>query len=241
MEWTALSMFQTLWLVDQQEQRVDDWPRSVSPKATSRVQDRFIRNQAVRNRPQTANQIVANLHQTSGEPVRRLELVIIQPICMRDDPGLWLPWQIVALPTDVNGVGNIRTGIFVTALVSWYQKRLYSFWTSLNRRGLTGKRPRQPDRLGSGSVKVLDGITLTDVIVYKKGSLCSTTETTYWHPMSYRLLHVWIDVSGFLEWQCPCTLCTNRQCSPPSSTAFIKRHDQQWAQTFPPLNTSGTW
>ena len=45
-----------LWNRYQQIQNVDDRPHSGRPRTTG-VQDRFIRNQALRNRSQTANQI----------------------------------------------------------------------------------------------------------------------------------------------------------------------------------------
>ena len=60
------SVISRLWNRYQQTQNVDDQPRSGRPRATTGVQVRLIRNQAPRNRAQTANQIVANLHQATG-------------------------------------------------------------------------------------------------------------------------------------------------------------------------------
>ena len=42
-----------------------------------------------------------------------------------------MPCQIVALPTDVNGVGSIITEVFVAGHVSCFQMSPYSLWTSL--------------------------------------------------------------------------------------------------------------
>ena len=53
----------------QQRRNVDNRPRSGRPRSTTGVQDRFTRNQTLRNRSQTANQIVANLHQAIGDRV----------------------------------------------------------------------------------------------------------------------------------------------------------------------------
>ena len=55
------SVISRLWNRNQQTQNVDDRPRSGRPRDNDRRTDRFIRNQALRNRSQTANQIVANL------------------------------------------------------------------------------------------------------------------------------------------------------------------------------------
>ena len=99
----------------QPTQSVDDRPRSGTLRATTGIQDRFIRNnQALRNRSQTSNQIVANQAtgvRVTGQTIRiRLHA---QRLC--------LPWQIVTLPTGVNGAGSVRTGVFVAGRVSCFQ------------------------------------------------------------------------------------------------------------------------
>lgn len=55
-----------LWNRYQQTQNVRDRPRSGRPRATTRVQDRYIRTQVLRNRAQTANQLAVNLQQATG-------------------------------------------------------------------------------------------------------------------------------------------------------------------------------
>ena len=101
------SVISRLWKRFQQTQNVDDRLQSGRPRATTGVQDRFFRNQALWNRSQTVNQIVANLHQATGVWVmgQRLEIVFMQPILMLDGPEVSLSQQIVTLSTDVNGVG----------------------------------------------------------------------------------------------------------------------------------------
>ena len=59
-------MISRVWNKYQQTRNVDDRPRSGHPRATTRVRDRFVRNQVLRNRSQTANQIVAHLHEATG-------------------------------------------------------------------------------------------------------------------------------------------------------------------------------
>ena len=66
-----------------QTQNVDDRPHSGCSRATTGVQGLFIRNQALRNRSQTANQIVANLRLATG-----VRVTGIQPFFMLDDPAL---------------------------------------------------------------------------------------------------------------------------------------------------------
>ena len=53
------SVISRLWNMCQQT-------RTRRPRATTGVQDRFIRNQALRYRSQTATQMSANLHQATG-------------------------------------------------------------------------------------------------------------------------------------------------------------------------------
>ena len=58
-------------VISRQWNRYQTYPKySGRPMATAGVQDRFICNQGLRNRSQTANQIVANLHQATGVRVK---------------------------------------------------------------------------------------------------------------------------------------------------------------------------
>ena len=60
------SVSSRLWNRYQQIYTLDDRHRSGRPRATAGVQGRFIYNQAIRNRSQTANENVANLLQATG-------------------------------------------------------------------------------------------------------------------------------------------------------------------------------
>ena len=63
-------------------------PLQVVPMATTGVQDRFNRNQALRNRSQTANQTIARLHQATG--VRVTSQMIRNRLHAAHLPGRWL-------------------------------------------------------------------------------------------------------------------------------------------------------
>ena len=88
--------------------------------------------------------------------------------------------------SDMNGVGSIRTGVFVSGLVSGFQMSPYSLWTFLTGVVWTGDyeindTPMSQYRFGSGSVMVCVGMTVIErtppppPILCKEGSLDSTT------------------------------------------------------------------
>ena len=85
---------------------------------------------------------------------------------MLDGPGLCLPRQIVTLSTDLNGVGSVRTGVFLAGHVSCFQLSPYSLWTSLTgvvRSGteeMNGTPTSQCDFM-TDSVVVYGDITMT--------------------------------------------------------------------------------
>ena len=75
---------------------------------------------------------------------------------MLDGPRLCVPWQIVTFPTDVNGVGSVRTGAFIAGYMSCFQMSPHSLWTSLRGMVASGnnKTMRFHDRFGGDSFMV---------------------------------------------------------------------------------------
>ena len=167
------SVISRLWNRYQQTQNVDDRPRSGRPRSTTRAQDRFIRNQVLRNRTQTANQVAANLNQAtgvrvSGQTIRnRLHAAHLNARRPRVVP-----------PLTARHMDQRRQ--WCRARRRWGQRRWSRVMFSdesrftldfLDRRGRVWRRRnerhaninlRPHDRFGGGSVMVWGGITMTD-------------------------------------------------------------------------------
>ena len=208
---------------------------------TTGVQDRFTRNQALRNRSQRQINVLETFIRllVSVRQVKQLDIIFMQPIFMFDGPGECLPWQIVTLSSDVSGVRSLA-GVFVAGHVSCFQMSPYSLWISL-----TGMVQSSDDELNGTPTSQCDfkislamdrlwlcgGITMTkrnSSILCKESSLGRTTETSHWHPLYSRLL-----VNA--------RQCTNHQCPSPAAQHLSNAITSNKPKTFPPLNTSGMW
>ena len=162
-------------------------------RATSWVQDRFIRNQALRNRSQTANQIVADLHQATrvrvtGQTFRnRLRAADLHARRHRVVPTLTN--RNIAHRREWYREGQ-NWGICRWSRVMFSDESLFTL-DFLDRRCRVWRRRNERHanvtmrfhyRFDGGSVMVCGDMVS---ILCKEVSLSSTTGTTYWHPLTY--------------------------------------------------------
>ena len=148
----------------------DDQSLSGRPRAMTKIHDWFMCNKIdfkwqIRLLQNVMRLLVSEIW------VKWLEIVFIQPNFMLNSHGLCLPWQIVTLPTDVNGIGSVGIRVFMADHMWCFQISPYSLWLDLldrrcrvwwwHNEGYTNCTVQFPDRFGSGLVMVWGGITMT--------------------------------------------------------------------------------
>ena len=123
--------------------------------------------------------------------VRWLEIVFMQPIFMLDGPRLCLPWQIVTLLTDVNGV-SIRTGVFFAGYMSCFQMSPHWLWTSLIGMVVSGNNKMMQfyDRFGGDSFMVwvmfcFFRITMPVLTVYESSMFNSSSTSIEYYSQQW--------------------------------------------------------